>query len=273
MNTENLQYLADSVKYMGFGDKQNEALENHLKEGKESFQMVYTAEINKKPFEATLNFRKSDNSDMYFFNSYTASLEKRNGEKVQQLFYLNKGRGVTAKEAYNLLEGRAVYKDLTNKAGDPYKAWMQLDFDNKGKHDNFEIKQFHENFGYDLKEAVRKYAVAELDGGDKEKALMQSLQKGNIQSVTIEKDGATHKMFMEANPQFKTVNLYDGQMKRIIKEGLDQYLTMEKSQGQEKELKQEIKQDAASDTKQKAAKEIKTPKQKTSRSKSKTVSH
>jgi hypothetical protein len=273
MNTENLEFLADRIKYAGFGDKQLEALEGHLKEGKEAFQMVYTAEINKKNFEATLNFRKSDSTDRYFFNGYTANLERKNGEKVQQYFYLDNGKGVKAKEAYNLLEGRAVYKDLTNKAGEPYKAWIQLDFDNKDKHNNFEVKQFHENFGYNLKEGVSKYAVADLDGGEKEKALMQSLQKGNIQSVTIEKDGNTNKMFIEANPQFKTVNLYDGHMKRVLKEGLEQYLSAGKSQGQEKELKQEVKQDAARDAKQKAAKEIKTPKQNTSRSKSKSVSH
>ena len=95
---------------------------------------------------------------------------------------------------------------------------MQLDFENKDKHNNFEVKQFHENYGYDLKEAVGKYAIAELKDPEKEKALMQSLQKGNIQSVTIEKDGNTHKMFIEANPQFKSVTLYDGQMKRVQKE-------------------------------------------------------
>ncbi len=97
MNTENLEFLADRIKYSGFGDKQLEALEGHLKEGKEAFQMVYTAEINKKNFEATLNFRKSDSIDRYFFNGYTASLERKNGEKVQQYFYLDNGKGVKPK--------------------------------------------------------------------------------------------------------------------------------------------------------------------------------
>ena len=60
-------------------------------------------------------------------------LNVRNGVKMEQTFYLNKGKGVTAKEAYNLLEGRAVHKELTTKAGEPYKAWIQLDFENKGK--------------------------------------------------------------------------------------------------------------------------------------------
>lgn len=277
MNIENLEFLADRIKYSGFGDKQLEALEGHLKEGKEAFQMVYTAEINKKNFGATLDFRRSDSNDRYFFNGYAANLERKNGENVAQYFYLDNGKGVKAKEAYNLLEGRAVYKSLTNKEGQPYNAWIQLDFDNKDKRNNYEVKQFHENYGYNLKGAVSKYAVAELDGGEKEKALMQSLQKGNIQSVTIEKDGNTHKMFVEANPQFKTVNLYDGQMKRVLKEGLEQYLSAGKSQGQEKELKHdqrhEIKQDTTKDIKQKAARDMDTPKQAKSRSRSKSVSH
>ena len=173
---------------MGFGEKkQQDALEKSLEEGKESFQMTFNAEINKKAFEAVLQFRKSDNSDMYFFNSYHASLERTNGEKMEQTFYLNKGKGVTAKEAYNLLEGRAVFKELSNKAGEPYKAWIQLDFDNKDKNNNHEVKQYHENYGYDLKATVNKYAVMEMDCRKKEeKSLLQSLQKGNLQSVTVD---------------------------------------------------------------------------------------
>jgi len=186
---------------------------------------------------------------MYFFNSYQASIERSNKEKVEQTFYLNKGKGVTAKEAYNLLEGRAVHKELSNKAGEPYKAWIQLDFDNKDKHDNNEVKQYHENYGYNLKDAVSKFSIAELNDPEKEKSLLQSLQKGNIQSVTIEKDGAAHKMFIEANPQYKTVNLYDGQMKREQKESLEQYQSITPSrdtvlkQEQQQEITPEIKQE------------------------------
>jgi len=268
MNEKNFEYLKDNVKYMGFGEKQNDTLEQHLKEGKESFQMKFTADINKKPFEAALQFRRSDNSDMYFFNSYHASLERTNGEKVDQTFYLNKGKGVTAKEAYNLLEGRAVFKGLSNKAGEPYKAWIQLDFNNKDKNNNNEVKQYHENYGYDLKAAVGKFPVAELDGGEKEKALMQSLQKGNIQSVTIEVNGEQRKMFIEANPQYKTVNLYNDRMQRL---GQDQRLDiLEKHAIKEfKEEKaihednqQDVKQDNKKSLKQKASNDLDPPKKK-----------
>ena len=66
-----------------------------MNEGKNEFQLFYNAEINKKLFEATLNFRKSDSTDMYFFNNYNATLEKNNGEKVDRPFSINKGKGVT----------------------------------------------------------------------------------------------------------------------------------------------------------------------------------
>lgn len=251
MNNENFQYLSDNLKYMGFGENLKPELEKNLNEGKGEFQLHYKAEINKKPFEVTMNFRKSDSTDMYFFNNYHASLERNNGEKAEQTFYLNKGKGVTGKEAFNLLDGRAVHKDLVTKEGLPYKAWIQLDFENKDKNNNFEVKQYHENYGYDLKAAVEKFAVAELKDPEKEKALMQSLHKGNVQSITIEKDGNSHKMFMEADPQYKKVNLYDSNMKLVAKESLEQYkagidkggkiMEKELEPDKKKDLKQEVK--------------------------------
>ena len=267
MNDKNFEYLKDNIKYMGFGEKQHDALEQHLKEGKESFQLKFTAEVNKKPFEAVLNFRKSDNSDMYFFNSYQASLERNNGEKLDQTFYLTKGKGVTAKEAYNLLEGRPVFKELSNKAGEPYKAWIQLDFENKDKHNNHEVKQYHENYGYDLKAALSKYPIVELNGADKEKSLLQSLQKGNIQSVTVEKDGNVQKVFVEANPQYKTVTMYDAHLKRMQKEDLAQLQSQSVSNGKEakNEKKEEIKQDSKKNAKQKVEDGIEGSKKKNSR--------
>ena len=273
MNEKNFEYLKDNIKYMGFGEKQNESLEQHLKEGKESFQLRFNTEVNKKPFEAVLQFRKSDNSDMYFFNSYQASLKRSNNEKVDQTFYLTKGKGVTAKEAYNLLEGRAVFKELSNKAGEPYKAWIQLDFDNKDKNNNNEVKQYHENYGYDLKAAVGKFSVTEMDGGEKEKSLMHSLQKGNIQSVTIGLNGESQKMFIEANPQYKTVNIFNDKMQRLNQEQrlgiLEKQSVIELKE--EKVIKedksQDIQKDIKKSAKQKPADDLDKPKKKNSRKK------
>jgi len=45
-----------------------------------------------------------------------------------------------------------------------------------------------------------------------------SLQKGNVQSVTMTAGGRDQMFFLEANPQYKTVTVYDGHMKMLNKE-------------------------------------------------------
>ena len=215
MNMENLQYLKDNIKYTGFGEALYPELEKNITARKEEFQLHFTTQIGNRPFDAVLDFRKSNTSDMYFFNRYKATIEKSNGEKVSQSFQINKGKGVTAKEAYNLLQGRAVKREMTNAKGEEYQAWMQLDFDNKDEKGNFKVNKYNENYGYELRESIARFPVLELDGGDKEKELLRSLEKGNAQMATIDKDGVQMKVFLEANPKYKTINVYDEQFKML----------------------------------------------------------
>ncbi len=49
MNEKNFEYLKDNIKYMGFGEKLNDQLENNLNQGKDEFQLNFKTEINKKP--------------------------------------------------------------------------------------------------------------------------------------------------------------------------------------------------------------------------------
>ena len=134
MIEKNLEYLKDNVKYHGFGETLNPELENQLKKGAPEFTLDYKTDVNKRSMEATLHFKKSDSTDMYFFNKYDARITaEKNDQSVAQTFYLNKGQGVTLKEAYNLLNGRAVHKELVDKNDQKYQAWIQLDFAVKDK--------------------------------------------------------------------------------------------------------------------------------------------
>lgn len=209
MNEMNLQYLKDNLKYTGFGDKLNESLEANVREGKPSFELQVNEKMHRGDIDANLHFRQSPSTGMYFFNSYEARVVKENGFERSQRFYLNNGKGVTLKEAYNLLDGRSVLKDMTNKEGVEYKAWLKLDFDNKKENGQYELRQFHqEKYGFDLKKELQKLNLSELPA-ERETQLMQSLHKGNRQAVNFELGGEKVLMFIEANPQFKTVNLYD----------------------------------------------------------------
>lgn len=224
MNEKNLKYLKDNLKYMGFGEKLNADLENGLKEGKPEFKLKLSEKMFQGNMELNLHFKQSPSSDMYFFNSYEARLTKDNGHDMSQSFYLNNGKGVTYKEAYNLLDGRSVLKDLTNKEGEKYSAWIKLDFSRNATNNHFETRQFHaEKYGFNLASELGKLNVVELPE-EKEKQLMQSLQKGNRQAVNFKKEGKETPMFIEANPQFKAINVYDTSGRQLSKFEKEQYL-------------------------------------------------
>jgi len=225
MQQDNVEFVQNNVKYMGFGDKLNDQIAKNIQQGFPEFTLKTESVFNQKKIEGELYFRKSDSTDRYFFNRYNAELkDDANNINRAQTFYLDKGNGVTFKEAFNLLQGRAVHKELSNKEGEKYNAWVQLDFDNKDKHNNYKVKSFTDNYGYDLDKAVRAFPIRELDKENEQKILMNSLLKGNVQSVTVMKDGGTEKIFIEANPQWKTINLYDDQMKPLNKEQKQGYM-------------------------------------------------
>ena len=221
MNEQNYAHLRDQVKYLGFGDQHQEILEQHLRAGKEIFVLTVETELHKKYFRAALKFRRSTTSSTYFLNSYRATLRMQNGEKREQTFYLSKGKGITAKEAYNLLDGRAVYRELANRDGQPYHAWIQLDFEQQDRNDNYEFRQFHENYGFDLTDTLSRYPIEGWGDPAYERDLVGSLQKGNLQPVGLIYLGRCYPMKVEANPRYKQVTFYDEKMVRLSLEQTD----------------------------------------------------
>lgn len=221
MNTQNLEFLQSNLKYFGFGDKLNEALEKNIRDEKHEFQLKIEIPHFNNKMDYTLHFKKSDSTDMYFFNRYDAALQNGKPEMDKnQCFYINKGNGVTAKEAFNLLEGRSVHKELVNKDGEKYNAWLKLDFENFDERGNSKLKQFTDQYGYDLEKNLAAYPIKELGDDEQKKQLISSLQKGNVQQVTIEKDGNQAKHYIEAVPQFKNINVYDLKMQVVRRQSV-----------------------------------------------------
>jgi hypothetical protein len=213
MNKENMEFLLDSLKYLGFGEKLylHQQLEEFVTKEAKDFQLETSAFFDEETvLEVRLHFRRSDQMDMYFFNKYEANLHHPDepAKDRKQLFYINKGSGVTLKEAYNLLQGRAVNKDLTNVEGTKYNAWIQLNFDEKDQHDHYKVRQYSVQYGYDLEKTLEKYPILELKNYELRHGLLKSLKRGNLHTVTFEKLNKTEKMVIEANPRYKTINIY-----------------------------------------------------------------
>lgn len=256
MNERNYDYLKDQVKYTGFGEALEGELKQQMEKQQPTFSLKHDAFYGEDKVSAELSFRKSEQTDLYFFNSYKVSLQKEGRpESLEQTFYINKGNNITLKEAYNLMEGRAVNKDLTSREGEVYNAWVSLDFKDTDNNGNFRLNHYHENYGYDLEAAVGKHPIKELDNPSHKEDLMNSLKKGNLQSATFIKDGQEVKQYLEANPQFKTVNVYDADKNRLdMRQGKEQQQSEKQGQSSKQGRGQSAKgadEDAAAEAQQK----------------------
>jgi len=218
MNQKNFEYLRDQIKFTGFGEALEDNLKTAIEKGKPEFKLNHYTQYGDDTVTTELNFSKSKQSDMYFFNSYRVGLQKEGvSDKMEQTFYINKENNTTLKEAYNLLSTRAVSKGPANKEGQIANEWIQLDFTQTTANGNFKVKRYHQNYGYNLDETLSKYPIRELTNPEFKKNLIDSLKKGNLQSATFQIDGVDRKYSIEANPRFKTINVYDENMQRVDK--------------------------------------------------------
>ncbi len=216
MNQKNFEYLRDQVKFTGFGEGLENDLKINLQKEPAEFTLFHQTKFGNDQVDSALHFRKSDQTDMYFFNSYQVQMKNEHSQHtMEQTFYINKNNNITLKEAYNLMCGRSVNKDLVNKEEQPYNAWIQMDFKQTDNNGNYKMKQYHQNYGFDLAAALSKHPIKELANETDKQRIIESLQKGNRQSVTFEKEGKEEKHFIEASPQFKTLHVYDASMQRI----------------------------------------------------------
>jgi hypothetical protein len=229
MNEENLEFLCDTIKYLGFGEELRPALQKGLEKQEAGFPLYFQTEFGKDEVEAILHFRRSNIHDLYFFEKYHLRLSSptRTDELIQP-FHIYKGKGITLKEGYNLLCGRSVNKDMTNRDGQPYNAWLQLDFSSR-ENDSFKIRQYHSNYGFDLERALDALPITDLNiPGDREK-LLRSLRRGNLHPVGFAVGGKERKLYLEANPRFKMIQVYDLAMKPLKEFSQPQEMPIEHS--------------------------------------------
>ncbi|MES1226509.1 MAG: hypothetical protein ABUT20_64130, partial [Bacteroidota bacterium] len=243
MNEKNYDYLSNQLKYTGFGEDLQEQLKEKLQKQEPEFTLSFQKDYGKDETVATLHFRKPEDSDMYFFNRYNLMLKNdQHPDAIKQAFYIsNKEDNITFKEAYNLMSGRAIFKEKINREGEKYNAWQQLNFKETDAHGNFKLRPFNENYGFDLKVVLQNHPIKELQNETDSKRLIESLERGNRQSVTLTIQGKEQKVFIEAAPQFKSLNFYEASGQRIRTDKLYENNSAEqavKQDDQKKSLKQ-----------------------------------
>jgi hypothetical protein len=233
MNEKNLDYLKEELKYRGFSKEVGEELEKNIRAGLSEFVLAPTNKIDGNTLEHQLQYRKGDINETYFFNTMTTTLKSpgENEQGIAQTFYGNEN--ITAKEAYNLLSGRAVNKTyhIYEKVGegekpeykwtpDTYNTWLQLNFNAKDKHGNFEVEKFSEKYGFDVEKSLKQIPLKEVGDWETEERMVKALKKGDIVEGTMERNSVIEKVYVKANPKARVNSVYDSEGNRLSKEDL-----------------------------------------------------
>lgn len=212
---ENIAYLEKGLYYSGFGIEANKVLNEQINKQTKEFSIPLKMHVAGKETDFRLDFKQSEKQpDLYFFNGYQATL-KENPEQ-SQYFAITKNHGITTREAVNLLEGRAVAKSIKLEDGRRQEIWTQINFQNKKENGNFERKTYFPSYGFDLDKAMSSLPLKKEEGKELPKWITSSLKKGNAVAVDMEMDGKAEKNTLVANPQFKTIDVFDKSNTRIL---------------------------------------------------------
>ena len=221
-----LNYLKNQVKYLGMGEseKLHKDLENAIlsPEKDVNVQVEYNNPdklMKGNTISFNLHIGKGEQGGV-FLNSYTANLTMKNGGERTQSFKVQKENNITAKEAINLLEGRAVkieHDKVDKETGEISRteSFIKLKLkDEKTEYGNYKYEWYNKGYGVDVDDIMKKSNLVFADDTQRERT-KKHLEKGNITEVSFVHDKKEIKGFAVLNPQYKQLNLYDNGMNRL----------------------------------------------------------
>lgn len=225
INMKNYDYLKNQVKFLGFGENLDKGIKEQMEKGAEKFAIPHQTKFGKDEISSTLHFGKSKEGELYFLNGFDLALKQPGKDDVlTQSYFVGKENNYTLKERYNMLDSRAVFKELNKLEevgeGDKkkmvatdqtYKSWKDLDFKQTDKYGNFLSKTMF----WDHNKALEKYPIKELETPYDKTRLIASLEKGNLSKVTVIKDGQEVPALMAANPRQDRFDFYDSNNQRL----------------------------------------------------------
>ena len=222
MNLKNLEYIKSGLRELGFGENLYPDLESGIRQQRPRFSVLSRAKFGDQLMMSAIHLEKSAQSDKYRIAKYDTMIKKYpdHYENKVQTFFINKNQGVTLKEAFNLLEGRSILKPTAGKDGKVQHTWLQLDSKKEDRAGNSIVHKYGETHGFDLRKSLAELPILEIKKPSTKEMLIRSLQKGNLEQVTIVRGGVQEKMFIEASPQSQSVNVYDSKMLKVEKETL-----------------------------------------------------
>jgi len=215
MNEANFAYLKDQLRYLGVDDMVDKELRENL-EAPRNFTITSGKDFGRDAIGAILRFKKSAESDLVFFTSYTTWLAGQSDESRQQTFRVKAMDGITLEQAYNLLSGRAVLGKRIDGEQEGKPVWMQLDFAKKDVHGNYKIHEYKHDIALYVEATARLRLFPAAPAAVK--LFHRDLHQGNIHSCFFLHEGKEAKLYVQYDPSGKQLILFDEHKQRMSAE-------------------------------------------------------
>lgn len=284
MTKENEEQVQKQVFYTGFGESHNFQIAQgfvDLNKGAEEFKIVHQADFFKTKAIADLLFKVgSTDKKIVFFQSFDLTLVGENDQTLQRNFRVELPKKIpltesenpdsvkwinstfTLKEAFNAMQGRYVLKDFLFE--DPkdesknrvYKAYTTVDFGSLDKHGNPKLKKISVQ-GIDVDKLLAVLPIKDIDVNDNRKNTVDSINKGNLQAVTLVVGEQEKVYYIALDAPRKALAIYDDKFMRL---GFPFAQTEQKDQGKDQFINKSTTDiDQVNDTKKKEVINIDKP--------------
>jgi len=238
MNEQSFDYVKNQLFYLGFGEEIAKPLREKMEQNLTEFTVPHSRKFGQDETNSVLHFSKGDqkDKDMTFFNRADITLKQPGKEDLTQTFFFGKEHNYTLQERYNMMDGRAAYREQPKMApveengevkmkptGETYYAWRGLDFKNADQYGNFNPKVMFWNH----QKEVSKYPIKGIEENYDKQRLITKLEKGNKVDVILVRDGHETQAKLVANPRMARLDFYDsnGQsliVRKVEKQAVDQ---------------------------------------------------
>ncbi|SCY13993.1 hypothetical protein SAMN02927916_1241 [Flavobacterium anhuiense] len=202
----NFNLLNEKVQNIGFPDL-SEKIKNLIDKEQENFTVPLSYYINEKEkINHTLSFSK--NAEGHFeLDGFKSSLQNNSAPGNSREYYFKNGleNDFKLNEVYNLLSGRCVEHN---------HSWFQLDFNDRDASGNYHLKEFRNEYAYDLEKTLKAIPLKEISSQYEMEKLKNTLRQGDRVSAVLIKNGRENQVYIEANPQFRSLNIYDQHLRK-----------------------------------------------------------
>ena len=213
LTEHNLRLLKEELKEKGFPESVLPALEEKIRsEYKVDFYLLFETNIDNKPVKGNLYFLDTDTPDAHRLLSFSLDFGKDTDVMVSQAnFLVGHGYDISMREAYNLMDGRWVYKE---PPFDPEKKgyWVGL---NAGDVSSYYAKLEYQASDFRVEQAITDSPLGYYLNPEQKKELVASLKEGNRPELNIDVMGVPKKVWAEAAPVFQKIRLSDAKGNKV----------------------------------------------------------